>query len=218
MDSIDKFAKRMKRRGSNSTDATIRSSLRSANELFSTSPSYYKVEVNGEKVEAIVNRTRDYSQKLVHFRPDYDIQVGSLVNHEDQMYLILEKDKDEIFSFATMEECNSTIKVQVGDKEKILVGTESNGRPVYDYKTNYKDEPCIASDKYYTASANTALPLPDGKIDILLKYQELPNLQMNDEFIMYEKTYKVADVSYTKVYKGEGIVKINAERRENDYE
>lgn len=218
MNSLEKFKKRMEMKGSSVVESVANRSRRVLDDMFSTSPSYHIVEVDGEKVESIIHRTNQYNIKQIHFKYDYEVNVGSIIAYEDKMYLLLEKDKDVLNSFAKMEECNSTIEVQVGESERVKIGEDERGRPIYDHITKYKNEPCIIRDKYYSSNDNSQLPLPEGKLDILLKYQDASNLVVNYEFNIQKKDYKVSDLSYVDVVNEVGVMKIHAERREDKIE
>lgn len=218
MNSFDKYAKRLGMSERVTTDKRLEASKNKFERNFNTSPSYYNTDIDGEFVDTIINKTNNYSVKLIHFKSNYSPRIGSLVDYNDKYHIILEIDNDEIFTFGKMEECNYFIDVQLGEKEKVLIGYEDNGRPVYDYQTRYKREPCIVKEKYYTSDENAQLPVPEGKLEVILQYQDIPNLTVNSEATLYDKTYKIVDISHINVVDEVGFLKIFAERRENEHE
>lgn len=215
MNMYDKYIQRLDLSNRPNIDVIVDRSSDLSELNFHTSPSFYQVDIDGEMVDTIINRTNDYNIKLIHFRRDYDAKVGSVITFQDKRYLLLETDEDVIYSFGKMEECNNVFKVQNGEAERVQIDTDRFGRPIYDYVVNYIDTPCIVRDKYYSATENTQLPLPEGKLQIVLKYQESPNIEINKEFEMYGKPFKIADISYTDVVDGIGIMTIHAERRDD---
>lgn len=215
MNSFDKYIKRVGLSGRSSTEASLNNSIKVFELKFNTSPSFYQVDIDGSLTDVIINKTKNTKIKQIHFRYGYKPDIGSIVTHQNKRYLLLETDKDEIFTFGFMEECNNTFKVQTGEEERVQVGYDHLSRPYYEYKKVEKDEPCIVRDRYYSTNENAQLPLPDGKLDIYIKYQESPSFNINKEFSMYEKTYKIADISYVDVVEGVGIMRIHAERRDN---
>lgn len=218
MNIFEMYSKRVGISGRSSVDASIKSSINNMERNFHTSPSYYKVDIDGEAVDTIINKTNDHNIKLIHFRHEYKAQIGNVITFDDKKYLLMEIDRDVIYSFGKMEECNNTMEVQDGESERVLIGENQHGAPVYDYVTNYKDEPCIVRDRYYSSNENAQLPLPDGKLEITLRYQEISNIQVNEEFEMYGKTYKIADISSVGVQDGVGVMKVHAERRLGKHE
>lgn len=215
MSLFDDYKKRLGMSNRSNTEATLQSSIDDFERNFSSSPSFYQVDIDGELIDTIINKTNRNNEKLIHFRHDYEARIGSVITFKDKRYLLLEKDRDEIFSFGKMIECNNTMSIQKEEEKKILVGYDEFGAPVYKYEKAYEEEPCVVRDTYYSASENAQLPLPEGKLEILLQYQVMLNIKINEEFEMYDKTYKITDVGYVEVIDNVGYVKIHAERRDD---
>lgn len=215
MSLFEDYKKRLKMSDRPNIDVTISSSIRGFEREFYTSPSFYQVDIDGKTADTIINKTNRYNEKLIHFRHDYEVRIGSVITFKDDKYLLLEKDRDEIYSFGKMTECNNTIKILTGE-ENVLVGHDQFGVPIYEVKKTHKDEPCIVRDTYYSASENAQVPLPDGKLEILVQYQPMPNIDINKEFDMYNKIYKIADIGYVNVKNEIGYIKIHAERRDDE--
>ncbi len=215
---FDNYIAKLKMSKSANTEALIENSKTFLDNNFTTSPSYYIVEVNGEEEGVIINRTTNYNVKKVYFKSNSKPELGSLIKYKDEFYILLSKDEDELVLFGDMEECNNTIKIQKEEAKEELVGYDQDGRPHYKEVVNFEDEPCIVRDTYYSTSENAQLPLPNGKLEITIKYQPMLNIDVNKEIIMYEKNYKITDINYVNVIDGVGYVKINAERRQLDHE
>lgn len=58
---------------------------------------------------------------------------------------------------------------------------------------------------------NSQLNLPDGRIVITMKYQPISNVKDNAEFMMYDNTYKIANVDKTKVINEVGLMTVTAD-------
>lgn len=185
---------------------------------FSLSPSFYKVLINGEEVDSIVNRTSNHAIKQIFFRYEFQPEVGSVIKYRDKPHLLMEVDRDSMVVFGKMEECNNTFKISTGEKRRVLIGHDHLGRPHYDYEVEEVAVPCIVRDKYYSSNENTQLPLPDGKLDIYIGYVESETLEVNHEFTIHNKKFKIADISYVDVSGNSGIIRIHAERREGKVE
>lgn len=211
MNYLEHYKKRVTLNGDTSTEASINRSKEDFNRRFKTSPSYYLSSIDGEPIDTIVNTTRDYNIKLVNFRHDYTVRVGSVVNYKGENYLIMEKDKDEIYVKAKMELCNNVFQIETG-RERTLVGENEHGAPVFREEVTYRQEPCIVREKFYSTNDNAQLPLPEGHLLIVMQYQEAPNISINSEFTLYGKKYSISDVGYTSVINGEGTMEISAER------
>lgn len=210
MDYLDRFVRRHK--GNSATEAELYQTIAAFEREFKTSPSYYEVDIDGESVDAIVNKKINYDEKLIHFRHDYKPLAGSVVTYRDGKYLLMETDFDEIYTFGTMKHCNHTIPFKIGEESE-FVGYDENKQPHYKTKESYKDVPCIVDSKYYSSNDNAQLPLPEGKLSIYAKFIPDSSIQTNEEFRLYEKRYIVADVDYTKVVDGVGVMEIIVERK-----
>lgn len=211
---LDDYVKRVTAYGETPTESTINKNIDLLDREFETSTAFHRVEVNGILTDAIINRTRNFEIKKVHFRPGYEIVLGSVVEFEDDYYLITEKDSDEVYTFANMEQCNNMFKVKTG-KVSELIGHKPTGEPVYKETSEYKEVPCIVRSRYYSTGENATLPLPDGKLAIQLQYRQADNIDINKKFSMYGKAYIIADIGYVGVIEGEGIMEISAERVAN---
>lgn len=182
---------------------------------FDTSPLSTTVTVNDVNTVAMVRQEKDSNKKKLIFRPDTKIDIGSVIRIKSSYYLTLDflsEGINEVYPTAKVQLCNSTLPIQSG-KTRVLIGHDRDGRPVYkdEYAVN-KLEPCIAETKYLSSNENDQLPLPEGRINITLKYQEADNIQPNKQFSMYGNTFKITDIDLTKVINGKGIMIVSAER------
>lgn len=214
MNIFDKYTKRVGTTLNSESKAQIDKNIRLMEEKFNTSPSFYVVDIDGEQVDTIINKLPTHDMKRIHFRNEYEPQVGSVISFKDKKYLLLEKDSDEIYSFGKMQECNSTISIISEDEEKVYIGDDVRGAPVYEYETKTIEEPCVVTDKYASVNDNAQIPLPEGKLVIQLKYQRSPSLEVNSVIGMYDRAYKIADLSFTDVQDGVGVMRVHADRRE----
>jgi hypothetical protein len=175
----------------------------------------YDVVINGqESTKVLIYQKWDSSSETKKVIGQIsDIERGYLLEHDGMKWLITTLPEDnKIYRKAEMQLCNSTLPIQSG-KTRVLKGYDKDGRPVYkeDYTVN-KLEPCIAETKFPSRDGNEQLPLPEGNINITLKYQVADNIQPNKQFSMYGNTYKITGVDYTKVINDKGIMIVSAER------
>lgn len=212
MDFKEHYKSRLNLNGKSARDGLVKRTKRISNQTFSRSPSYYIANIDGVERETIINNTSRYEEKLINIKPEEVLNLGSVIEYKEDKFILVEKDQDEIYKFGKMRICNNkfTIKKTI---DKKLVGKNPNGSPKYEETIEEKKVPCIADDKYYSASQNAQLQLPEGKLTIIIQYQEdMPNVKANTQFNMYNKRYKIMDISYTTVVDNIGYVTIDAER------
>jgi len=212
---IEKYNRRLTTNGTSVTEAMINKSKLAHNRDFATSPSFYQVMIDGILVDTIINKTTNYDVKKIHFRNNVDAYVGGVVEFKDSKYLIMETDSDEIYTFAKMEKCNGTFSVQTGI-EKVVIGRDPRGKPIYGETVTYSDQPCIIKSTYFSANENDSLPLPEGKLNIFMKYQIADNIKVNYQFKMYDATYKISDIRYSRVINNVGVMEVSCERVVNE--
>jgi hypothetical protein len=128
---------------------------------------------------------------------------------------------NEIYPNATLKLCNSTYTIK-SNRTKVLK-LDSQGKPVLDKFDNpvyvYTDGattslPCIVESSIIAADENKQLPLPQGQLRVTLSYRE--DVKVNDTFSMYNNTYKIRGIDYTKVINGKGIMLLAVEQVQSE--
>lgn len=191
-------------------------------EMLTHSPESYVVTVNNEKnIRAIIqSRASDSTEKklLTHIN---EIFLGDLIKHKNNDWLVVEfVDDNKMHSTTTIKLCNATFPIKY-NKRKVLL-TDGEGKPILDqlgrpvYREEYeveKDEPCVVETKTTNSLLHTGqIQLPNGQIQITLKYQPSDTIKLNYEFEMFNDSYKIIDIDYTNVIHNKGVVIIRAKR------
>lgn len=216
MDAYQLYSKRLKSKGNNTTERMFNTTRELHEKDFYSSPSYYQVPIDGVLKDTIINKTTNYDVKKIHFINDVDNVLGGIVEFKAEHFLIVEKDKDEIYSFAKMQRCNELFNLKTNGT-RVIIGHDPRGRPIYgESQAVEKLEPCVVKSTYFSTNENDTLPLPEGRLNILMKYQTADNLKVNEQFMMYKSTYKISDIRYTDVRNGVGIMEVSCERVVNE--
>lgn len=143
-----------------------------------------------------------------------DIEIGNILEFEAHKWLVTTFPEDnKIYKKAEIKLCNSTFHIQ-SDKTRVLIGHDGDGRPIYEeqYAIDYH-EPCVVENKVVSTQDSGQILLPEGQLNITMKYIEADNVKLGSEFRMYEETYEIRDIDYSKVINGIGIVTLNGRRR-----
>ncbi len=86
------------------------------------------------------------------------------------------------------------------------------GDPVYQWVDGEEMLiPCIVESSIKNNEANKQLNLPDGRIVITMKYQQIDNVKNNEKFQMYDNTYNIVNIDKTKVINEIGLMTITAD-------
>jgi hypothetical protein len=57
-------------------------------------------------------------------------------------------------------------------------------------------------------------PLPQGQLRVTMSYRD--DVKVNDTFSMYNNTYKIRGIDYTKVINGKGIMVLAVEQVQSE--
>jgi hypothetical protein len=128
---------------------------------------------------------------------------------------------NEIYPNATLKLCNSTYPIKSTRTRVLKKDSEGKtvldkfGDPVYVYTDGATTSlPCIVESSIIAADENKQLPLPQGQLRVTLSYRE--DVKVNDTFSMYNNTYKIRGIDYTKVINGKGIMLLAVEQVQSE--
>jgi hypothetical protein len=190
-------------------------------ELLSNSPESYSVLVNGSDTKQVIIQFKDESERYLISRIG-DVQLGDLLKHKNLDWLVISFPEDNKMNLTSiMKLCNSTYPIK-SNKTKVLK-TDSQGKPVLDKFGDpvytYTDGatvnlPCIVESSIIAADENNQLPIPQGQLRVTLSYRD--DVKVNDTFSMYNNTYKIRGIDYTKVVNGKGIITLAVEQVQSE--
>ncbi|MFO1442802.1 hypothetical protein KDN24_06185 [Bacillus sp. Bva_UNVM-123] len=219
MNYIDRYIHRLKSKGDNMSTSLINRSKRKTNDQFHTSPSYSIVKVNGIETDSIVNNTKEYTEKQIFFKPDVIKDIGSIVEYKEKTYLLMRFIENEIYPTATLRLCNSTFPIETNKTPVLMRDEDGNpkkdkyNRPILSPSSGLPiNKPCIVETKYYFNNRNEQVTLPEDRIMVTLKYQEAPNIEINEEFEMYKSRFRITFIDYSKVVNTVGVMTLTGER------
>lgn len=194
-------------------EAQINRATDSQRATFYDSPTLTKVIYNGEPVDVIKSdKYKDIELQTFLFPPETPVQIGSLLNDGEYYYLAVMKNGDRIYPELLTQLCNDTFEVPMGVVKIPFVDRFGN--------TKYREEvqtdvvPAVLSDKDYSISNNSILPLPSGRINIEMQFNEkyLEHFHINYRFEHSGGDYKVTDIRKVSKTPTEHYIKISATR------
>jgi hypothetical protein len=187
--------------------------------MFIGNPNYRVITINGTQYETLYSQGKTSEEKSLLFTPNIKIEIGSVVELNSRSYLIMDFQSEginEIYPNATLKHCNSTFPIKSSTTKTLKL--DSNGNPVLDKFDNpvytYTEGasiniPCIVESSIIAADENKQLPLPQGQLRVTMQYRD--DIKVNDTFSMYNNTYKIRNVDYTKVINNKGIMVLAVE-------
>ncbi|MGD7047083.1 hypothetical protein FZC83_02370 [Rossellomorea marisflavi] len=220
--SLSDYRERVSRRGNSLSETIITNSKISSSSQFLNSPFLQEIMIEGKPVSAVVTQGKTSSDKSVLLQPDSIATIGSVVEINSNSYIMTDfkfEGINEIYPTGTLKICNSLFPIQTNETRVLLrdefgiVVTDERGRPVYTTEIVAITTPCIVQSRYSFTSSEKQITLPDGRIEIVIKYTVSENLREGYEFEMYGENYMIANIDPTGVIDSKGILVISAERK-----
>lgn len=224
MSYLNLFRQRTLSNGNKQSEGIINASKQTIKNNFNNSLFTEKVLINAIEFDAIITQKDKSEDKKILFMPDTKVDIGSVVELNSNSYLIMDflsEGINEIYPTGTLKLCNSIYPIK-SVKTKVLKRdsqgkpvTDKFGDPVYIYTDGATTNlPCIVESSIIAADENKQLPLPQGQLRVTLSYRD--DVKVNDTFPMYNNTYKIRGIDYTKVINGKGIMALSVEQVQSE--
>lgn len=165
------------------------------------------------KIPCIVSDIRTFYERRFLFLPDMKVNVGSYITYGDKTYLATNKSESEVAPQLYGELCNTEFPINTKE-EKVKIGVDAVGRPIYQNKVTTVVKPCVMTDKIYSQANNSPIPLPDGAIICKLPYSDKENHipDINSIVSLYGNQYKVTTISMEFVINNIGYIEVQMQR------
>lgn len=176
---------------SNITQAYINDTIVHVNDMFSKSPSYRQVLIDGVESDCIINRKKSHQLDLL-LRPSSLIDAGSYVEMKQSTYIILDFIENEIYPKANASLCNRFLRWKDGEGE------------IKEYK-------CFVKGTTYEENDDTQIVYnSDGELTVQVQYNnDTKSIKPQMRFIFDESVYEVSSIdSVSNVYDGKGVLKL----------
>ena len=213
MSYLDAYRERVSPNGASMKDAIQNTSKRQAINYIMDSPTLTHIRLNNspETTPVIASDKETFHKRLYLFLPDTVINVGDYIHQLDgSIYLATNQDKDEIYPQLFGDFCNSQFPSSTVIS-KVLIGHDPRtGRPLYEEEEIDVLMPCVSEYQSFMSNDGSFLT-PEGRLKIVVRYEDTINLELNREFFMYGTKFKIASVDLTKVIDGIGVVTVISE-------
>lgn len=201
MTAFDDYKKRLSAYGSNFVDSTVSSTSEIFDGTFQDSTSYYEVLINGTKTVGVrIVSTNDDNKRVLLFNQG-DVQLGDLVEHKTNNWLVTELPFDnKVYEKSKMRLCNNNIIKKVITETQVKTGEQPWGEPIYDTQKTETDKPfpSVVDSKSMDYETGESVILPNNQLQITLPYTT--EFKIGDEIFVYEIKYKVKGIDRTKSY------------------
>jgi hypothetical protein len=200
---IDEYKARLNHFGEDNKSKIINSTKQSVNNIFSNNPSYRQVTINGESVDAIVNKTDKSFIKQILFRPDSIYDEGTLITIDSKQYLVIGFQENEVYPLVEAKLCNNILTVPLPPIPTIIGYDEMSNPIVEDEPVPPFTSPCIINGLDDTYQSNLSQSIAYTNADVSLTIQNSANLNatLSDKtFTMFANTYHIYGFQYDKTF------------------
>lgn len=204
-------------------EAQISRAVDSQRATFFDSPTLTYVQYNDTYDIPVIqsNRYRNIELQTFLFEPLRPVKIGSLIKDGEYTYLAIEKNGDKIYPELTAKLCNDHFDIPIGEAEEKET-QDRFGNPIYTSIPNLEQVPAVISDKDYSTSSNSVIPLPAGRINVEIPYKKeyLEYFKINFVFDHSAGSYQVTDIREYRATPDpdEKYIKISATRVQSDGE
>lgn len=179
--------------------------------LINNSPSRSTVGLHSKEnlQHALVSDIDTYEKRRFLFHPDIKTYKGDYIYHDEFIYLVTQHTIDNNFPQSIALLCNYDFPVKVEELEtQEIIGHRPNGRPIYKTQPYTHTIPSAVTSKFYSAVENAVFSLPEGVIYAYLPYRpDEPSPELDQQVIVYDQQYFVADIIKTNILNFNGIDK-----------
>jgi hypothetical protein len=203
-----------------SADRLVEHTKQSFIKMFIGNPNYRLITIDGIQYETLYSQGKTSDEKSLLFTPNTKVDKGCIVEINNNSYLIIDfqgEGINEIYPSATLKLCNSTYPFKQNGTKTLKLDAQGKpvlnqfGDPVYiNTDGQVINIPCIVTSSIIAADENKQLPLPEGQLQVTMQYRD--DIKVNDTFSMYNNTYKIRNIDYTKVINDKGIMTLSVEQ------
>lgn len=194
-------------------EAQLNRATDSQRRSFYDSPTLTQIVYDGQEFDVIrSDKYKDIMLQTFLFAPNTPVEIGTLIETEDYTYLATDKNGETIFPELLAKLCNDSFEVPMGFEQRIE--HDRFGNPIYIDVPITIPVPVVISDKDYSVSSNSIIPLPSGRINIEMPYEPeyVEHFKVNFRFPHSGGDYTVTDVRVVKLTPTEKYIKVSATR------
>ena len=198
-------------------EAQINRATDSQRRTFFDSPTLITVDYNDIPTATIKSdKYKNIELQTFLFEPELDIKIGSLIYDGELHFLAIDKNGSKIYPELLTQICNDVFEVPMGKEVKETKDRYGNIKYI---ETPITETIHVSlTDKDYSISNNSLLPLPSGRINIEMQYKPeyLEFFHINYEFEHSGGDYKVTDIRQVSKTPTEHYIKVSATRVVSD--
>lgn len=213
MSYFDDYKKRVQLFGSNVNEASKNNSINYINRVFSNTLNYQIVKINDIDTEVIINEGKTYKEKKLILKPNVHFDVGSLVDYNNEKWLVIDKYENQISDSLKIELCNGEMIFQTLPT-RILIGISPWGEEQYQVIDGSTITiPCIVQSvrELYDGDSEQ-INIVDTRIALKIQNQTNEYIAVGKEFEIFNTKYRIYGIDRSQTIKDKGVLIVLAEK------
>lgn len=196
MDYFDLYKARVTNNGNSIAEAFTKSSKDLINHTFADSPTYANIDIGGNMYDVRITNEDKNDEKTLLLRPDVVIPLGLHAIINDEVWLVLEYDKNVTTPTCLIKKADRILKWQ------------------NTYGDVFTENCVIESVLYEEQRDGKYFFTPKGNMRVYVQLNEkTKNLYAEQRFIFGSSAYKIGGLDdFAHVYDGNGYISINLEK------
>lgn len=171
------------------TQAYVNDTISHVNDMFSNSPSFNRISLDGVDIDCILSHTKKSTVKELLLRPMTILNKGCYALIGSDTYIVNEFVPNEIYPKANLELCNSDLRWK-----------DQSGN-IHSYK-------CVVKASSFSETDDRQASILQSELVVLVQYNDnTKSVRPSQRFIFGDNAYEVTTIdSVTNVYKGVGVI------------
>lgn len=215
---FDLYKKRLLSYGNDSKESVLNNTKTIIERSFANSLGYSVVKINNIDTEVIIteviiNEGKTHKKKKLILKPDVHFDIGSLVDYNNEKWLVTDKYENQISDSLKIELCNSEMIFQTSPT-LVLIGTTPWGEEQYEeIPGSTITIPCIVQSvrELYDGDSEQ-INVVDTRIALKIQNQNNEYIAVGKEFEIFNTKYRIYGIDKSQTIKDKGVLIVLAEK------
>lgn len=210
---FDLYKKRLLSYGNDSKESILNNTKTIVERSFANSLCYSIVKINNIDTEVIVTEGKNHREKKLILKPNVHFDIGTLVEYNNEKWLITDKYENQISDSLKIELCNSEMIFQT-PPTLVLIGTTPWGEEQYEeIPGSTITIPCIVQSVRELYDGNSEqINIVDTRIALKIQNQNNEYIAVGKEFEIFNTKYRIYGIDKSQTIKDKGVLIVLAEK------
>lgn len=210
---FDLYKKRLLSYGNNSKESVLNNTKTIVERSFANLLGSSVVKINNIDTEVIVTEGKNHREKKLTLKPNVYFDIGTVVDYNNEKWLITDKYENQISDSLKIELCNGEMIFQT-PPTLVLIGTTPWGEEQYEEILGSTITiPCIVQSvrELYDGDSEQ-INIVDTRIALKIQNQNNEYIAVGKEFEIFNTKYRIYGIDKSQTIKDKGVLIVLAEK------